>query len=257
MCIYLSKCKTSHHIELHPSFKVTIMRALFLLSVAVLLSTFFPETALADKGKTPLSRCEKNNEKMLVTINTVQQGFRINNTYTSRRLNTRSRSSLAGDFVIGLTSLESKTIIDIDGPIWADQDTDGECFAAKIKIQLIYEPIDVFIGSEFHEGSCAYNAILHHEMGHVRLYQESLPKIEAIIQSLIRQRFTGSPIYAPKGMSRQLLESEIDTLWRPLIKSELAKVQIEQNELDKDDHIDKLTWECLGEFQSKFGFRFN
>lgn len=233
------------------------MRNLVGLSISMFLNIVFFSAALADNGKTPLSRCERNNEQTLVTLSTSQQGFQVNNSYTSSRLNTRSRSSLAGDFVIGLTSLESKTMIDIDGPIWADQDTGGECFAAKIKIRLIYEPIQIFIGNEFHEGSCAYNAILAHEMGHVRLYLESLPKIEAIIRSLIHQRFTGSPIYASKGMARQLIESEIDTLWRPMIKSELAKIQIEQNDLDKDDHINKLTWECLGEFQSKFGFRFN
>lgn len=233
------------------------MRILVVLSISILLGTFFPQVARADNGKTPLSRCERSNEKTIVSMNTVQQGFRINNSHTSRRLNTRSHSSRAGDFVIGLTSLESKTLIDIGGSIWDDVETDGECFAAQIKIQLIYEPIDVFIGSEFHEGTCTYDAILNHEMEHVRLYQESLQKIESIINALIKQRFTGSPIYAAKGLARQLLENEIDTLWRPMIKSELAKIQIEQNELDTDEQITKLTWQCLGEFQSKFGFRFN
>ncbi len=233
------------------------MQILRVLSISFCFGIIFSQSVHAELGKTTLNRCDRNNAKTSVTLSTLQQGFQVNNSYTSKRLNTRSRSSRAGDFVIGLTSLESKTMIDVEGSIWDDTDTGGECFAANVKIQIIYEPIEVFIGSEFREGSCTYEAILSHEMGHVRLYQESLPKIKTIISTLINQRFSGSPIYAPKGKSRQLLETEIDTLWRPLIKSELAKVQIEQNELDTDEQINQLTWQCLGEVQSKFGFRFN
>ncbi|MBI3712300.1 MAG: hypothetical protein HY253_04960, partial [Burkholderiales bacterium] len=120
------------------------MRILVALSISILFCNFFPQAARADSGKTPLSRCERSNEKTIVSLSTSQQGFRVNNLYTSKSLNTKSRSSLAGDFVIGLTALESKTMIDIGGAIWADRETGGECFAAKIKIQLIYEPIDVF-----------------------------------------------------------------------------------------------------------------
>ncbi|MFC0350819.1 hypothetical protein [Undibacterium danionis] len=218
----------------------------------------FPASlALADNNKSTLNRCESTSEKTEISINTGEQGVQVSSQYTSKNLNTKSLSSLAGDFVVGLTSLESRTVIDINGPIWEDKTKEGECFAAKIKIQLIYLPIKVFVGSEFKEGSCSYNTILEHEMLHVQLYKDSLATIEKIIKDLMERRFAGKPIYAEKNSARHMLENEIDEVWRPLIKSEFAKVQIQQNELDSEENISKVTWSCLGEIQSKFGYRYN
>jgi hypothetical protein len=93
-------------------------------------------------------------------------------------------------------------------------------------------------------------------MEHVNLYRESLSTIEATIRELMAQRFQGKPIYGTKGTTRQILDAEINSLWRPLIKSELAKLQIKQNEIDSEEKIDKVTWSCSGEIQSRFGFRF-
>lgn len=229
------------------------IRSFTLFIFIYLLST---HSAFAEKNKSNLNRCQANGDKTEVFIRTIDQGYRINNKLTSRSLNMKSHNSYTGDYVIGLTSIESKTVFDVNGEVWDDRPTGGECFAPKIRIQLIYNPIDVFIGSEFREGSCTFNSILEHEMEHVKLYRESLATIEATIKELMAQRFQGKPIYGLKGTTRQILDAEIDNLWRPLIKSELAKIQIRQNEIDADEKIDKVTWSCSGEIQSKFGFRF-
>ncbi|MBC3874580.1 hypothetical protein [Undibacterium flavidum] len=213
-------------------------------------------TAFADNSKTSLNRCESNNEKTEIFVTTNERGFLVSTQYSSRTLNIKSRSSLAGDFVVGLTSLESKTAIDIAGPVWEDLTKEGECFAAKIKIQLSYEPIQVYIGNEFAEGSCSYNSILEHEMQHVVLHQNSLQLIGNTIKDLMERRFLGKPIYANNNSARQMLEAEIDEIWRPLIKAEFAKVQMLQKELDSEENINKVTWSCLGEIQSKFGYRY-
>jgi hypothetical protein len=212
--------------------------------------------AFAENTKTTLNRCDATSEKTEISIKSTDQGFKVNHQYTTTNLNTKSLNSFSGDFVVGLTSLESKTVIDIEGPMWEDKSKEGECFAAKIRIQLIYQPIKVYIGSEFTEGSCIYNTILEHEMQHVVIYRDNLLKIENLIKDLMEKRFAGKPIYAAKNSSKRFLDNEIDELWRPLIKSEFAKVQIQQNELDSDDNLDKLSWACLGEIQRKFGYRF-
>ncbi|MBY0573552.1 MAG: hypothetical protein K2P84_07715 [Undibacterium sp.] len=232
--------------------KKTLITALLPISFLMSANVF---SQTPNKENT-LNRCEKQNEKTVVNIQTDEAGYTVNNQYTSHTLNRKSNSNLAGDFVVGLTSLRSKTVIDFDGNVWQDLPSKGECFAAQINIKLIYEPIEVFIGSEFVKDGCTYNTILEHEMQHVKLYQVNLPTIKFILSELMEKRFGGKPIYAPTGEAKNNLNREIDELWRPLIKSEFAKVQIEQNRLDSEKEINKLTWSCLGEIQSMFGFRY-
>ncbi|MBR7800296.1 hypothetical protein [Undibacterium fentianense] len=232
------------------------MKPIHLLPIILTLLVCL-SNASASQNKVSLNRCESQGHKIEISVTTNQKGYRISQPYTSKTLNTKSRSSLAGDYVVGLTSLESTTKIDVSGPVWQDKSKEGECFAAQIKVQLSYEPIQVYIGNEFLEGSCAYSAILEHELQHVRLYQQNLPEMGKIVKDLMEKRFSGKPVYAERGSSKHLLEKEIDEFWRPLIKAEFAKFQIQQAELDSEENISKVTWSCLGEIQNKFGFRYN
>ena len=225
-------------------------------SVGLLLLSIISSPAFSQKETNSLHRCGGRSEKTEIIITTRQNGFEIINRLGSRALNTKSKSSYAGDYVVGLTSLESTTQIDFDGPVWQDEETGGECFAPRIAISLHYAPIQVFIGNEFKPGTCSYGVILDHEKQHVRLYQENLPRVENILRSLMEKRFANKPLYTPSGKSKQILESEIDTLWRPLIRAEFAKIQIEQNLLDSDEGLASVSWACLGEVQKILGFRY-
>jgi hypothetical protein len=226
------------------------------LSLCFYFVFFLSTNTFAQAQKNILNRCEKSGEKTSVAIKTEEQGFIINDRFSTKKLNQRGTVSLAGDYVLGITTLNSKTIIDVNGTVWQDEKTSSECYAPSISIKIIFDPMEVFIGSDFLKGSCTYNTILEHEMEHVRLYKENLSDVARILRELTDKRFGGKPIYAPTGKARELLNKEIDNLWRPLIKSELAKVQIEQNRLDSEDEVAKVTWACLGELQSLFGYRF-
>lgn len=212
--------------------------------------------AAAQKETNSLHRCNGHPEKTKVIITTHQNGFEIINKYGSRVLNNKSNSSYAGDYVVGLTSLQSTTTIDFDGTVRQDEETGGECFAPRIEIGLNYSPIQIFIGNEFKPGTCSYKVILEHEKQHIALYQENLPRVETILRTLMEKRFANKPIYAPSGKSKKILEDEIDTLWRPLIKAEFAKIQIEQNLLDSEEGLAAVSWACLGEVQKILGFRY-
>lgn len=203
-----------------------------------------------------LHRCGERSEVTEVIISTQQSGFEVINKYSSKILNRRINRSSPGDYVVGLTSLQSTTSIDFEGPVWQDDETGGECFAPRIEISLQYAPIQVFIGNEFEPGSCSYRAILDHEKQHIQLYVENLPRVESVLRELMEKRFRSKPIYAPKGTAKKLLETEIDELWRPLIKAEFSKIQIDQNQLDTDEGLASVSWACLGEVQKILGFRY-
>lgn len=213
------------------------------------------EVVAQEKQKSVLHRCDGSGKKTEIVIRTIQSGYKIQNNLSTSVLNHKGKVSYSGEYVLGLTSLQKTTVIEFDGPVWQDKQTGGECFAPVITVKLIYEPMIVNIGSEFSPGTCIYNLVLEHEKEHVRLYQENFPTIEATLRQLMERRFAGKPIYAASGQARSVLADEIDQLWRPLIKSELSKVEIEQNKIDSEEEVTRLSWGCLGEVQSLFGGR--
>lgn len=204
-----------------------------------------------------LQRCDQLTKNTTVSIKSTEGDFKVKNNLPSMMLNHKGKLSYAGEYVLGLTALQKKTVINFQGEVWPDHPSGGECMAPSISIELIYDPMEVYIGSEFTPDTCIYNMVLDHEMEHVKLYRQSMKTTEDIIRRLLEQRFGGKTIYAPSGQARSLLASEIDQVWRPLIQSELAKVEIEQSKIDSDEEIIRLSWGCYGSVQNIFGSRFH
>lgn len=199
-------------------------------------------------------RCSNGHENAL-QAKMIWRDFVLDNTRSSSQLNTKSARTPTGDFVVGLTSLTTVTEIDFNGALTRDRYGEGECLAPKVKITINLDPIHVYIGDEFLPGSCVYNAILEHEMRHVQLYKESIPKVIQLVEGILTKRLGNKAIYAPHGQAYRLLRQEIDQFWRPLIKSELSKIEIEQQIIDSDEELASLGSVCNGEISQRFGTR--
>ncbi len=201
-------------------------------------------------------RCNNKVQKNTVQIRTKWNDFSVDNSIPSRKLNNRASRTPIGDFIVGLTSLTTVTEIDFNGELNKDKSGKGECLAPNVQITITLEPIQVYIGSEFKPDSCAYKTIHEHEMRHVELYKNSIPKVAALVQDLLRRRLGERPIYAPVGGAYRLLRQEIDLFWRPLIKAELSKIEIDQQALDSESELSELAYSCNGSIQQRFGLRF-
>lgn len=92
-------------------------------------------------------------------------------------------------------------------------------------------------------------------MKHVALYKNSIPTVANIIQDLLKRRLGERPIYASSGTAYRLLRREIDQFWRPLIKAELSKIEIDQQAIDSDSELIELALACNGNIQKRFGIR--
>lgn len=200
-------------------------------------------------------RCNSKTQKNMVSIDTIWRDYIVDNSMSSRRLNYRASHSPSGDFIVGLTSLVTVTEIDFNGDLVKDKTGEGECLAPKIKITIALDPIQVYIGSEFKTDTCAYNKIFEHEMKHVSLYKNMLPKVATIVEDLLKRRLGNRPIHAPVGSAYRLLRQEIDQYWRPLIKTELSKIEIDQQAIDSDAEGVELALACNGTIQKRFGVR--
>ncbi len=229
-----------------------VVRGFFIFSLLTALNV--PESYAQDVNNVFI-HCNSKAQKNLVKTKTVWRDFSVDNSLPSRRLNNRASRTPSGDFVVGLTSLTTITEIEFSGELIKQKNGSGECLSPQIQITIALDPIQVYIGSEFKPGSCAYNTIYEHEMRHVALYKASIPKVANIVQDLLKRRLGERPIYAPADTAYRLLRQEIDQFWRPLIKAELSKIEIDQQAIDSEDELTELAVACNGTIQKRFGLR--
>lgn len=201
--------------------------------------------------RTPFQiRCEDSMAKTVSMLTSSDNGFRIDNTVPYLELTGMKGRVKPGSYVLGLTKTESRVAVTIGGGLLQDRASGYECIAPQIKVALYYAPIVVYIGREFHPGTCAYKAVLAHEMRHLNTYRNHLPKVETVVRAALARRFEARPLYAPAGQARQLLEDEIDTGWMPYMKNQMAAVEVEQAAIDSPQEYARLSKVCKGEVQS-------
>jgi hypothetical protein len=201
-------------------------------------------------------RCEQTLERKALVVRSSQSGYSVDHTVSSRVLNAMSIHTYPSEQMLGLTELQSSIEIDFDGPVLQDPDSTTECLAPHMQVALRYLPIKVYVAREFAEGSCPYTEILTHELRHVQLYRDSLPKVEAQLRIALAERFPPKLLYAPAGRSKLVLRRDIDTQWLPAIKEAMAKVEEMQLSLDSEEETFRLSHACMGEVAAELSLHY-
>jgi hypothetical protein len=196
------------------------------------------------------ARCEDTIGQSVAVMRSQQNGYRIDNSHSFHGLSAMKGERALGSYVLGLTRTESRVGIKVEGRLLSDPASGYECVAPRLDIKLTYLPIVVYVGREFAPGSCSYRHILAHEMRHLDVYLQYLPRAEKVVGAALARRFEGKPLYAPAGQVRNLLQREIDSGWMPFIRSEMAKVERLQAAIDTPQEYARLGKVCAGEVQS-------
>lgn len=241
----LEAAVNTHHVK-------PLLLAILLLFVLLIL----PRPAAAAPAANGFEqRCERE-MKPYFDVRANRPGFVVHNTVSSRVLNTRGINSRSGEALMGMTSSSTRAEIDIDGPGLVDADGARECIAPRITVELSYQPLNVYVARELHPASCSYREIYAHELRHVKIYVDNLPRIEQVIRGELMNRYGGQPLYAPRDQGMTILQDQIDTWLRPLIQAELAKVEKQQAALDSHDEVERLSHMCQGEIAYLMGSSF-
>ena len=236
-----------NHSHLRPALLALLLLLLLLLLPRPVASA--PSISLFEQ------RCEREMRPSF-EVRAYPPGFVVHNTVSSRVLNTRGTFASAGQLLMGMTASSTRAQIDIDGPALSDIESGRECIAPRISIELSYQPLDVYVARELHPSSCSYREVYAHELKHVKIYTDNLPGIEQLVRGELVSRYGGRPLYAPRDQGLTILQSQIDTWLRPLIKAELAKVELQQRALDSRDEVERLSHMCQGEIGSLLGSTF-
>lgn len=225
------------------------------LGLLLLLLLLPSATSAAPPANSFEQRCEQEMVAS-IAVHAHPPGFVVNNSVSSRVLNTRGHFARPGEAMMGMTASATRADISLDGPGLADVASGRECIAPKIEVDLSYQPLDVYVAREFHPASCSYRTVFAHEMQHVKVYADNLPSIERLVRDELVQRYSGRPLYAPRGKGLATLHAQIDGWLRPLIKAELAKVDLQQRALDTRDETERLSHSCQGEVANLMGSSF-
>lgn len=210
--------------------------------------------AAAQAARTPFqARCEDSIARTSTRLVARQAGYVVDNSKSYHQLTSLKGPESQRGFVLGLTRTESHVTIDSTGSILRDRDSEFECIAPQIVVNLWYSPITVYIGREFGPGTCPYREILKHEMRHVKLYTDHMQLVERTVRASLAQRFGDRPMYAPRGQTNAMLGREIDDRWLPFIKAELAKVEPQHAAIDSFEEYSRLSKVCAGAVQSIIG----
>lgn len=222
-------------------------------SLLWLLACFVMHAAGA-QTRTPLqARCEDTLQRAPSTLVAKANGYTIDNTLPYRTLTRMKDLNPEKDFVMGLTRTEAQVSVSSTTQMLSDSRSGYECMVPKLDIVVQYVPIKIYIGREFVPGTCAYDEILKHEMRHLQIYLDHLPKVEASARAALQQRFDGRPMYAPLGQVKRKLEEEIDSRWMPYLKNAMERVNAQHAALDSPAEYARLSKVCQGEVQSIIG----
>lgn len=201
-------------------------------------------------------RCQAEMAKMSIEIHAEQNGYKIYNNVSARILSEKGMHNYSSELLMGLTDLNSVIEIYFDGKVLVDAESGKECLAPQIDVVLRYNQMRVYVAREFSEYSCPYHEMLGHELRHVQIYQEQLPKVGERVRAAMQARFSQSVLTAAQGQVKATLDHELDSYWLPYIRRELNQVEQMQRNFDSKEETFRLSNSCFGQTSSAMGGSF-
>jgi len=121
----------------------------------------------------------------------------------------------------------------------------------QVVVDLTPSSIQIFIPTEYADGSCEYDAILVHEREHERVHRESLTAAAAEIHAALEAADwlpgKGNPFETNDRAAAQAeLESKIRRVVEPVYASYKEKLALAQADLDRPDLYQWVSKRCAG-----------
>lgn len=191
-----------------------------------------------------------------IQVSATAPSFVVNTSVSTRVLRTLGHYASASQSVMGMTASHTLADISIDGAAILDSSGTRECIAPRIEVLLSFSPLDVYVAREFSPRSCAYSAVLKHEMQHVKIYTDELNRIERLVHAELVRRYGSRPLIGAPGTGLPALQTQINSWLEPLMRQQMAGVERLQAQLDTVEETEKLSHACLGEVAAMMGSSF-
>lgn len=152
--------------------------------------------------------------------------------------------------ILGLTLGRATASTKVATKLLRDPTGRWECASHQVQVEIGYQPVTLYVGREFPEGSCAFNEIHQHELRHAQTYRDHARAIVPEIEVTMRERFvTKEPTRGPSGSTQTRIQGELNDRWLPYIRRLLGAVESRQREIDSPEEYEKVSKACNGEIQ--------
>ena len=126
---------------------------------------------------------------------------------------------------------------------------EGVCFWVDgIEVLLRYEALDIYVASEYPQGSCQYEAILSHEKKHAdvaRTYLDDyVQTIRSVLTSLSIPKPRGPRLVASAAEAEEEIQATIARLLGPVIARLRADMQAAQSKIDTPTEYRRVERQC-------------
>jgi len=162
----------------------------------------------------------------------------------------RELTSLAsredGAWVLGLTRPALRVEARWSYAGLAERGGGRACIRPSLFMRLRYEPVTVFVGSEFVGDDCAYRFILDHEQRHVQVHVRRLTEVAASLQRDLDRHLSGIVHVGSRDALDRQLKSEVAERWMPLAERELKDVARQHAAIDSPQEYARATSACEG-----------
>lgn len=123
------------------------------------------------------------------------------------------------------------------------------CYRRSLKVIVGYDPLQIAIAKPFKAGSCAYDAILSHELKHVQVYREFLPTAARSIQNILNGE--DSLRYAnSEAEAHDNLRAELQAHVTEVVTQALSKNTELNDRVDSPEETQRLMAACNGRIQT-------
>jgi hypothetical protein len=189
--------------------------------------------------------------KPSITVERLEAQVSLNTRYSFKTLNNLGAEiGRPGHQVLGLTRGTASASLASQTPGLADPSGRWECASPQITLRYGYQPITVYVASEFPPGTCAYQQIYEHEMRHVKIYQDHLASIEPTLRAALEERFANGGLWrGAAGEVGPRLQRELQQRWLPMIRREIRRVEAAQALIDTDDEYRRVAESCGGQIR--------
>lgn len=156
--------------------------------------------------------------------------------------------------VLGLTYGQAVARTRVSARSLHDRTGQWECSTVQIAVQIGYQPLTVYVGREFPQGTCGFKEIYGHEMRHAETYRNHARAIVPEIAETLRERFASSePMRGSAGETLERLRRELEDRWVPYIRRKLEQVETAQRAIDTPEEYERVATSCNREIRRALG----
>ncbi len=116
------------------------------------------------------------------------------------------------------------------------------CLKPTLAVTVTFEPMVIFVGSEYAHGSCEYLKILAHEQSHVDVYAAHLSELVAPLQQDLRDYFAAANLVtAVPAEKRRMLQAGIQDTIRARLRQMAEGLHARQRAVDSAEELKRLS----------------